>query len=537
MYLTNIKSNLIIVFSTLLIAVALSVSPFVVSAQGLTQQQIESILTLLESFEADESVVNNVRAALTGRTQIAAPVATFNRNLAVGTSGEDVRRLQVWLNSNGYIIATSGPGSPGNESNYFGELTRQAVARYQSTNGISPAVGYFGEKTRSTVNDTLAGFLTVDFKDYVFDILFEDIVDDPDFEDMIKEMVPRDTEFSTKEVARNFSECVVLSIDGSLSDRSKVSIMTELEEKMILGWSKAEDFFDLVSVYGELGDEKEEEIISSCLIVSLEEVVGPSFDVGDIDFKIYISGLIYEYFYEEGYFREHMAKILSSDSPKLIDDVILSFSKCFAGVFDRGIGEQYKSYILKYLEIGEFETSFDKMEKFIEITENVPGVIDHNVIWIGTLECEKIVMEEFEEYFKDYLSELTHDSSIKSELGQMRAIAELEGHHLICQNEIWFSVIRMANSAECQGAETSNDRGWLAVAELSDGSFWCSDYTGFSGEVDTGTIGSAEGCMDLKKFGFRTFLDQTSGEGLVAGVQTSTLDSILGKLLKFGALE
>lgn len=153
MYSTKkIKSDFFILFSTLLIVLPLLIFPFTVSAQGLTEQQIHSILTLLDSFGADERLINDVALALTGRVQPVAPVNTFDRNLTVGSTGDDVRHLQIWLNSNGYTIAESGPGSPGNESNYFGELTRQAVARYQSANGISPTVGYFGEKTRDLIN-------------------------------------------------------------------------------------------------------------------------------------------------------------------------------------------------------------------------------------------------------------------------------------------------------------------------------------------------------------------------------------------------
>ena len=79
---------------------------------------------------------------------------SFTRNLTIGSTGEDVRQLQIFLNANGYIIAAAGPGSPGNESTYFGELTRQALARYQAANGITPAVGYFGAITREYIQRT-----------------------------------------------------------------------------------------------------------------------------------------------------------------------------------------------------------------------------------------------------------------------------------------------------------------------------------------------------------------------------------------------
>ena len=78
--------------------------------------------------------------------------SAFARNLEVGTTGDDVMGLQVFLNTRGYQIAASGPGSPGNETNKFGGLTRAALIKFQKANGISPAAGYFGPKTRAVVN-------------------------------------------------------------------------------------------------------------------------------------------------------------------------------------------------------------------------------------------------------------------------------------------------------------------------------------------------------------------------------------------------
>lgn len=76
---------------------------------------------------------------------------TFTRDLEVGMSGEDVRELQKFLNTHGSAIAPSDAGSPGNETDYFGSLTRAALARYQASVGITPAVGYFGPITRAAI--------------------------------------------------------------------------------------------------------------------------------------------------------------------------------------------------------------------------------------------------------------------------------------------------------------------------------------------------------------------------------------------------
>ena len=71
------------------------------------------------------------------------------RNLELGMTGNDVKLLQQLLNSQGFVVSKSGAGSPGNETTLFGSLTKNALAAYQSKNGITPASGYFGPVTRT----------------------------------------------------------------------------------------------------------------------------------------------------------------------------------------------------------------------------------------------------------------------------------------------------------------------------------------------------------------------------------------------------
>ena len=51
----------------------------------------------------------------------------FSRNLSMGMIGEDVKNLQKYLNQNGFTIASEGPGSPGNETLLFGNLTKKST--------------------------------------------------------------------------------------------------------------------------------------------------------------------------------------------------------------------------------------------------------------------------------------------------------------------------------------------------------------------------------------------------------------------------
>ena len=82
---------------------------------------------------------------------------TFTTTATVGSTGGEVMEIQKFLNSHGAQVAASGAGSPGNESSYFGGLTKAAVAKFQAANGVSPAAGYWGPLTRAKANSLCAG--------------------------------------------------------------------------------------------------------------------------------------------------------------------------------------------------------------------------------------------------------------------------------------------------------------------------------------------------------------------------------------------
>jgi peptidoglycan hydrolase-like protein with peptidoglycan-binding domain len=108
------------------------------------------------------TLINNLLGGTTSPVIIAPPTTpistttttyVFTRSLKLGATGTDVKALQVYLNSHGSPVATSGPGSIGNESSYFGMATKNALAKFQKAHSIEPAEGYFGQITRTFINN------------------------------------------------------------------------------------------------------------------------------------------------------------------------------------------------------------------------------------------------------------------------------------------------------------------------------------------------------------------------------------------------
>lgn len=86
----------------------------------------------------------------------------FTQDLKVGDSNSDVVELQKILNLDSVTrVALSGFGSVGNETNYFGLLTKQAVISFQEKyrneillpNGLSFGTGFVGTATRKKMSN------------------------------------------------------------------------------------------------------------------------------------------------------------------------------------------------------------------------------------------------------------------------------------------------------------------------------------------------------------------------------------------------
>lgn len=110
------------------------------------------------------TIVAAANAALTDGAQALTAAglsvsALFTKNLGPGVTNSDVKRLQQLLNSaSDTMIAVSGVGSPGNESDFYGALTVKAVQKFQIKYGLiaegtpsTTGFGALGPKTRAAV--------------------------------------------------------------------------------------------------------------------------------------------------------------------------------------------------------------------------------------------------------------------------------------------------------------------------------------------------------------------------------------------------
>ena len=112
---------------------------------------------LAEVFGSSNTPAVEAEPAMTDSTPTGVS-PLFDRPLSKGQVHDDVLRLQQILNSDPDTrIADEGVGSPGEETNYFGNLTEKAVQKFQEKYGLAtqgnPGYGFVGPKTRAKLGE------------------------------------------------------------------------------------------------------------------------------------------------------------------------------------------------------------------------------------------------------------------------------------------------------------------------------------------------------------------------------------------------
>ncbi len=119
------------------------------------QSQINELLITIKSLQTQLNILQGGVISTTTTKFI------FTTNLKLGGRGAEVLQLQKILNSDpDTIITNTGPGSTGNETNYFGKLTKTAVIKFQNKYaseiltpvGLLTGTGYVGPSTRARLN-------------------------------------------------------------------------------------------------------------------------------------------------------------------------------------------------------------------------------------------------------------------------------------------------------------------------------------------------------------------------------------------------
>lgn len=106
--------------------------------------------------------IESLRGQLT--TGVSCAITSFDRNLKQGMSGDDVKCLQIILNSSADTkITLIGEGSVGKETTYFGSLTKAAAIKFQEKyaseilipSGLNKGTGFIFSATRAKLNKLL----------------------------------------------------------------------------------------------------------------------------------------------------------------------------------------------------------------------------------------------------------------------------------------------------------------------------------------------------------------------------------------------
>lgn len=158
------------IVSGILFALVVAVTPVIAACDlqnpsECTNEQLVALIQQLLSGGTTTPTTPTTGGTITGIPQ----GFQFTTNLMQTSTGNDVRYLQILLNSDAATrVAVTGAGSPGNETTYFGPATRAAVIKFQNKYaseilapyGLTSGTGYFGVSSRTKANALIASGVT-----------------------------------------------------------------------------------------------------------------------------------------------------------------------------------------------------------------------------------------------------------------------------------------------------------------------------------------------------------------------------------------
>ncbi len=157
--------NVVTVLTALALTIGISfafVAPAKADTVSSLQAQVQALLAQIQALQGSSTTTT------TSTGSMAAGCYTFTQNLSQGKSGGEVMWIQQFLNSHGFTVATTGAGSPGNETSYFGPATKRAVIAFQNAYasdiltpvGLTAGNGNWFSSTRAKANALCAGSTT-----------------------------------------------------------------------------------------------------------------------------------------------------------------------------------------------------------------------------------------------------------------------------------------------------------------------------------------------------------------------------------------